>query len=91
MLWLPGMTLLSEGTERRGVDQAYAFGLVNLAWAGSALVGSGVGSALADATSDLVPYLVLSATFLAALVFYSLARRATYRRSSALAGRPDAT
>jgi MFS family permease len=68
VLWLPGMTLLSEGTERRGVDQAYAFGLLNLAWAGSALAGSGIGSALADATSDRLPYFALSTLFLAALV-----------------------
>ncbi|MEA2125883.1 MAG: hypothetical protein QOI80_2665, partial [Solirubrobacteraceae bacterium] len=32
ILWLPGMTMLSEGAERAGVDQAYAFAVVNLTW-----------------------------------------------------------
>jgi MFS family permease len=70
VLWLPGMTLLSEGAERRGADQAYAFALVNLTWAGSSLVGAAAGSALAQATTDAVPYLLVSATFLAALAFF---------------------
>jgi MFS family permease len=71
ILWLPGMTLLSESAERRGANQAYAFALVNLTWAGSALLGAAAGSALAEATTDAVPYLLLSATFLVALAVYS--------------------
>jgi MFS family permease len=79
VLWVPGMTLLSEGTERRGVDQAYAFALVNLAWASSTLAGAAGGSALADATSDALPYLALTAAFLVAL--YSLSRSGSKRSS----------
>jgi MFS family permease len=67
LLWLPGMTLLSEGAERRGANQAYAFAIVNMTWSAAALLGAAGGSALAQATSDSVPYLALSAVFLAAL------------------------
>jgi Na+/proline symporter len=41
---------------------------VNLTWAGASLLGAAAGSALADATSDAVPYLLLSALFLAAIL-----------------------
>jgi MFS family permease len=74
-LWVPGMTLISDGTERRGVDQAYAFALVNLTWASAALGGSAGGSALADATSDAVPYLLLASAFTVAAIL-TLTRRA---------------
>jgi hypothetical protein len=40
---------------------------VNLTWAGASLLGAAAGSALAQATTDAVPYLILSAAFLAAL------------------------
>jgi MFS family permease len=80
ILWVPGMTLLSQGTERRGVEQAYAFALLNLTWAAAALAGSAVGSALADATRDAVPYSILGALFLASAL-YSLSRRAPQRRA----------
>lgn len=69
ILWIPGMTMLWEGAERRGADQAYAFAVVNLTWAGASLVGAAAGGALAQATSDALPYLVLSAVFAAALAF----------------------
>ncbi len=75
ILWLPGMTMLSEGAERRGVDQAYAFAVVNLTWAAASLLGAAAGSALAEATTDAVPYLILSAAFLAALGANLAARR----------------
>lgn len=59
MLWTPAMAVLSEGADVRGVDPAFAFGLGNLAWGlGSTLGGSG-GSALASATSDAVPFVVI--------------------------------
>ncbi len=67
MLWVPGMTMLSEGTERRGAEQPYAFALVNLTWAGATLVGAAAGSGLAQATSDTVVYLLLCALFATAL------------------------
>ncbi len=70
-LFTPAMTLVSEGAERQHLDQGLGFGLANLAWAaGQAVAASGSG-ALAQATTNLVPYAVLAAACLATL---SLAR-----------------
>jgi MFS family permease len=66
-LWVPGMAVLSEGAEARGMDQAYAFALVNLSWAGAQVLGSAAGGRLAEATSDAVPYLAVAAMFATAL------------------------
>ena len=56
----PGTTLLSNLAEQRGVPFGYAFALVNLAWAPGQALGAAGGGALANATSDAVPYLLLS-------------------------------
>src|SRR5262249_39837322 len=59
-LFTPGMTLVSEGAQHQRLDQGLAFGLANLAWAaGQAVAASGSG-ALAQATSDLIPYSLLA-------------------------------
>ena len=59
--WTPAMSLLADEAEHRGLDYAYAFAVINLAWApGQALGASGAGG-LAHVTSDAVPYLLLSA------------------------------
>ena len=57
----PGMTLLTHAAEERGLDYGYAFALVNLAWAPGQSGGAAFGGALADATRDAVPYLLLAA------------------------------
>jgi MFS family permease len=57
----PGMTLLSNLAEERGLRFGYASALVNLAWAPGQTLGAAGGGALAYATSDAVPYLALSA------------------------------
>jgi MFS family permease len=68
-LFTPAMTLVSEGAQHQRLDQGLAFGLANLAWAvGQAVAASG-GGALAQATSDLVPYSLLAAACLATLGF----------------------
>jgi MFS family permease len=54
--WAPAMAMLSDASEDAGLDLALAFSISNLAWAAGHLVGSGAGGALADATSDAVPY-----------------------------------
>jgi MFS family permease len=52
--------MISDGAERAGLDQGYAFALFNLAW-GMGQVGGDAGSAgLAQASSDAVPYALLS-------------------------------
>jgi len=54
------MTLLANFSERRGLDHAYAFALINLAWAPGQALGAVGGGALAHATADAVPYLLLA-------------------------------
>jgi MFS family permease len=58
--WAPAMALLSEAAEHVGADQGLAFGLVNLAWAVGMVGGAAGGGALAKATSDTTPYVVLA-------------------------------
>jgi MFS family permease len=65
LLWIPSLALLSEGSDLAGVDPSYAFAVQNLAWAGAQAVGSGGGGALADATSDFVPYALVAVVALA--------------------------
>ena len=60
-LFTPAMTLVSEGAQDQRLDQGLAFGLGNLVWAaGQAIAAVGSG-ALAQATTDLVPYCLLAA------------------------------
>jgi MFS family permease len=68
----PGMTLLSHAGEAHGLDYGYTFALVNLAWAPGQTMGAAGGGALAHATADAVPYLVLSTV--CALTFAGLLR-----------------
>jgi MFS family permease len=65
--WAPAMAMLSDASEDAGLDLALAFSISNLAWAAGHLVGSGVGGALADATSDAVPYGLLGVVCAATL------------------------
>jgi MFS family permease len=57
----PGMTLLSNLAEARGLRIGYASALVNVAWAPGQTLGAAGGGALAHATRDAVPYLSLAA------------------------------
>jgi len=58
-LFAPAMALLSEGAHHEKLDQGLAFGLGNLAWASGQAVAAAGSGALAQATSDWVPYLLL--------------------------------
>jgi MFS family permease len=65
--WAPAMALLADSAEEVGLEYAYGFALVNIAWAPGAFAGAALGGALADVTADAVPYLALSATCLLTL------------------------
>jgi hypothetical protein len=60
---VPAGLLLTAGAERIGLDHAYSFAYFNLGWAGGFTVGAGAGGALAEATTDAVPYLVVAALY----------------------------
>ena len=59
--WAPAMSLASDEADAIGLDYAFGFALINLAWAPAQIVGAAGGGALAELTSDAVPYLVLAA------------------------------
>jgi hypothetical protein len=52
-----------------------AFGLGNLAWAARQAIAAAGSGALAQVTSDLVPYLLLTAVCLATLFLVRIGRR----------------
>jgi MFS family permease len=60
VFWTPAMSHLADLAERRGLDYAYGFALVNIAWAPGQALGAALGGGLARATSDAVPYLLLT-------------------------------
>jgi predicted MFS family arabinose efflux permease len=74
------MALLSDAAEAVGLEQALAFAISNLAWALGHVFGAGVGGAVADATSDVVPYAALAVLAAGTLV----ALTASERREQAL-------
>jgi predicted MFS family arabinose efflux permease len=76
ILWLPGLALLSAGAERRHLEQAVAFAVMNLAWSIGEAGGAAGGARLADAAGDAVPYLLLAAASAASLAALVRAGRA---------------
>jgi MFS family permease len=77
--YTPGMAMLTHAAEARGLDYGYAFALLNLAWAPGQTIGAALGGTIAEATSDAVPYLLLSGLALVTLL--------ALRRSPAASGR----
>ena len=63
----PAMTVLSDGVEGAGLEHGLGFAIVNLVWGAGQVIGAVAGAALAGATSDAIPYLVLAAVFAATL------------------------
>jgi predicted MFS family arabinose efflux permease len=74
-MWAPSMALLSDGAEALGIAQGFAFALSNLGWSIGQTTGSAASAGLADATSDVVPYLLLSGVCAATLAVLARSRR----------------
>jgi MFS family permease len=70
--WAPAMALLSDAAETSGLEQGFAAALMNLAWAGGQIIGSGGGGALAKSHGDGLP--VLIAAGMCAVTLAALAR-----------------
>lgn len=68
VFWVPGTALLSDGAEAANLEHTFGFALMNLAWAPGHAFGSAAGGALAGATSNAVPYLLLAAICFATLL-----------------------
>jgi MFS family permease len=66
-MFTPASAMLSGGAHRLGLNQGLAFGVGNLAWASGQAVAAAGSGALAQATSDVVPYALLAGVCLATL------------------------
>lgn len=78
-LFVPAAAMISDGSERRSLHQGLGFGLSNLAWAGGQAASAAGSGALAQASSDAVPFVLLAAACAGTLV---LLRRKTLLRSA---------
>jgi hypothetical protein len=56
-----------KGAQRQGLNYGLAFALANLTWAAGQAVAASVSGALAQATSDFVPYCLLAIACLGTL------------------------
>jgi MFS family permease len=74
-LFTPALTLVSAGADRLRLNQGLVFGIDNLAWAAGQSVAAAGGGAIAQATSDLVPYALLAVACLASLLLLGPAGR----------------
>ena len=70
-LFAPSSAMLSDAAHRLELHQGLAFGLANLAWATGQTIAASASGAIAQATTDFVPYALLAtaclATFLGTL------------------------
>jgi predicted MFS family arabinose efflux permease len=80
VLWVPALQLLTGGADRIGLEHGFAFAFFNLSWAAGFTIGSGAGGALAGATTDAVPYLLLTALYAVSAVWATMALRPGWRR-----------
>ncbi len=83
VLFTPATALLSGGAHRLDVNQGLAFGLSNLVWAAGQAIAASAAGAIAQATSDVVPYALLASACLATLAMLRPDKRpeASGRRS----------
>lgn len=66
-LYAPAAAMASEGAHHHQLNQGIAFALTNLTWAAGQAFAASASGVLAEATSDLVPYALLSVACLATL------------------------
>ncbi len=64
LCFTPALTMLSDSAEATGLHQGLSAGLTNMAWASGQVVGGLGGGALAGATGDALPFLIVSAALL---------------------------
>jgi MFS family permease len=87
-LFTPAMAMLSSSAQKMGLNQGLAFGMCNLAWAAGQGIAAAAGGAIAQATSDFVPYALLAAACLGTLISTGTAGKRLITR--ALTGRDRA-
>ncbi len=78
-LFAPASALVAAGAERLGLNQGIAFAVSNLTWAAGQSISASGSGALAQATSDLVPYTLLAAACLGTFLTLGRVRRSLDR------------
>jgi len=68
-LFVPAAAMIGDGADRRQLHHGLAYGVGNLAWAAGQGVSAAASGALAQATVDAVPYLLLAATMASTALF----------------------
>jgi MFS family permease len=81
LFWAPATALLSDAATGSGLDQGFAFALVNLAWASGQIIGGSGGGSLADLTSDRVPYALIAALCALTAAALAVSAASTRRRT----------
>ena len=76
-LFAPASALVASGAQGLGLNQGIAFALSNLTWAAGQSIAAAASGALAQATSDLVPYTLLTAACVGTLIALRRTRPAT--------------
>jgi MFS family permease len=66
-LYAPANTLVGHGAQAQGLNHGIAFALTNLTWAAGQAAAAAVSGALAEATSDSVPYVLVAVVCLGTL------------------------
>jgi MFS family permease len=66
-IYTPAAAMVANGAKDQGLNLGIAFALTNLAWAAGQAFAASASGALAEATSDIVPYALLSIACLATL------------------------
>ena len=67
-LFTPAMAMISTAAHKLELNQGLAFGMCNLAWAAGQGVAAAAGGAIAQATTDFVPYALLAAACMVTLL-----------------------
>jgi MFS family permease len=66
-LYTPAAAVISESSQDLGLNYGIVFGLTNVMWAAGQAFAAVASGAIAEATSDLVPYLLLALACLGTL------------------------
>ncbi|MGD0378790.1 MAG: MFS transporter [Acidimicrobiales bacterium] len=67
-LFVPAAAMIGDGADRRQLHHGLAYGLGNLAWAAGQGIAAAASGALAQATVDAVPYLLIAVTMAATVL-----------------------
>jgi MFS family permease len=88
-LYAPASALVASGAEGLGLNQGIAFALSNLAWAAGQTIAAAAGGAIAQATSDVVPYSLLAVACLGTVAVIRKARLPVSRPRAGNRPRPE--